>query len=259
MEVLDLFVAVVTWIHISVKTHWTIYFKCKYLSVNYASTNFFFFFWLCHTSYRILVPWPGTEPCPWCWRPSVLTTGPSASSLKLIFKRSFLLTTFTLPATLLQDFWRCLYSVSPILSRVVSLKSIHQSCFCSLETALYECSDLHVAKSSGQISFLSHILLDCQEHSTQFTPFSLKHFFPLDSRTCQSLRFPPTSLLLNLLCCFSLSSEPFIVEVSWDILLCTHSSDGLLESQGFKLHPYAEKSKSVSAVLIFLQILDSSF
>ena len=35
--------------------------------------------------------------------------------------------------------------------------------------------------------------------------------------------------------------------MSWDTLLCTHSSDGLLESQGFKLHPYAEKSKCLGS------------
>ena len=42
-----------------------------------------FFFWLCHMSCRISVPWPETEPGPWKWKPRVLTTRPPANSLQV--------------------------------------------------------------------------------------------------------------------------------------------------------------------------------
>ena len=103
------------------------------------------------------------------------------------FLKSFLLTPLTLPATLVQDSWRnCVYSLSPIPSHIFSLKftpvrllfsSCHGNC------SHQDCSALHVAKSTGQFSFLSHILFDLEDYSIQFMPFSLKRFLPLASRT----------------------------------------------------------------------------
>ena len=50
-----------------------------------------FLFWLHHSAYRILVPWPGIEPGPWQWKHWVLTTGNSWSwSLLSLWSYAFM-------------------------------------------------------------------------------------------------------------------------------------------------------------------------
>ena len=201
------------------------------LNVNYASI---FIFWPRCTARRILVPRPGTEPGPQQWKHRVLTTGPPGNCLKLIFKRSFLLTSLTLPATLLQDSWRsCLHSLSPILSHIFYLKStpvrlLFPSCLgnCSHQ----ECSDLYVAKSNGQISFLSHILLDLSGAFYTVLTFFLEALSSFGFQDTIVSWFS-SSLLLSPLSWFSLSSQHLNVGVSRNTLFCTHFSDDFIEAR----------------------------
>ena len=46
---------------------------------------YFLIFWLCHAIFKILVPWPATEPGPWQWKPGILTSRPSGNSVITLF------------------------------------------------------------------------------------------------------------------------------------------------------------------------------
>ena len=50
--------------------------------------GFFFFSWLCHRAFRILVPWPGIKPRPQQWKCWVLTTGLPGNSALRVFETS---------------------------------------------------------------------------------------------------------------------------------------------------------------------------
>ena len=51
----------------------------------YSHSVFFFFFWICHLAYGILVPWPGIKPCLLHCKCGVLITGPPRKSPAILF------------------------------------------------------------------------------------------------------------------------------------------------------------------------------
>ena len=54
-------------------------------SWDFISTYRYFFFWLCHMAYGILVPWVGFKPMLLKWQLGVLTTGPAGKCPKPTF------------------------------------------------------------------------------------------------------------------------------------------------------------------------------